>query len=92
MTKTQNDDEQEFMRIPIAGENDSDYDDSNEFEEEEDSTMPYLEEDDLEDTNSTNTEDSDVQSLPIVLALSEPATDEVEQTDKRQIQKLQKTF
>jgi hypothetical protein len=64
-TRTQNDDEQEYVRIPIAGENESDYGDSDEYEEEEDSILPYLEGDDLEDTNSTNTEDSDVTSLPI---------------------------
>jgi hypothetical protein len=40
--KTQTDDETEIARIPIAGEQDSDYDtDSNdEIEEEEDSDLP----------------------------------------------------
>jgi hypothetical protein len=80
-TRTQNDDEQELVRIPIAGENESDYEDSDEYEEEEDSLFPDRAEDDLEDTNSNNTEDSDVQSLPIVIALSGPATDDIEQAD-----------
>ena len=42
MSKAQNDDETEFDRIPIAGENESDYEDSDDIEEEEDSILPYL--------------------------------------------------
>jgi hypothetical protein len=41
-TRSQGDDEIECSRIPIAGENESDYEDSDEYEEEEDSIFPYL--------------------------------------------------
>ena len=42
MTRSQVDEETEFARIPIAGENDSDYDtDSTEIEEEEVSSLPH---------------------------------------------------
>jgi hypothetical protein len=54
LARTQTDDETEFDRIPIAGENESDYGDSDEYEEEEDSSLPYLDGEDLEDTNSTD--------------------------------------
>jgi hypothetical protein len=36
LTRTHTDDEKEFERIPIAEENESDYEDSDEYEEEED--------------------------------------------------------
>ncbi len=85
MIKSQIDDETEFDRIPIAGENESDYEDSDEYEEEEDSILPYLEGEDNDDTNSTDTEDSVLQSVPIVIALSGPAQEnnenEIKQTD-----------
>jgi hypothetical protein len=61
--RTQGDDEIEFNRIPIAGENESDYEDSDEYEEEEDSTFPDLHGEDLEEANSTDTEDSEFQSV-----------------------------
>jgi hypothetical protein len=54
-TRNQGDDEIEFNRIPIAGENESDYDDSDEYEEEEDFTFLYLDGEDLEEANSTDT-------------------------------------
>ncbi len=57
MTRTQTDDETEFQRIPIAGENESDYEDNDEYEEEEDLRMPYLDQEDLDEANSTDTED-----------------------------------
>ena len=57
MAKSQIDDETEFDRIPIAGENESDYEDSDEYEEEEDSIFPYLEGEDNDDNNSTDTEE-----------------------------------
>ncbi len=80
-TRSQRDDEIEFSRIPIAGENESDYEDSDEYEEEEDSTFPYLDGEDNEDTNSNDTEDADFQSIPVVIALSGPTTEEQEQED-----------
>jgi hypothetical protein len=57
MAKSQIDDETEFDRIPIAGENESDYEDIDESEEEEDSILPYLEGEDNDDNNSTDTEE-----------------------------------
>jgi hypothetical protein len=85
MTRNQTDDETEFHRIPIAGENESDYGDSDEYEEEEDSILPYLEGEDNDDSNSTDTDDSEFQNVPIVIVLSEPAQEnngkEIEQTD-----------
>ncbi len=80
-TRSQGDDEIEFNRIPIAGENESDYEDSDEYEEEEDSTFPYLDGEDLEDANSSDTEDNDFQSVPVVIALSGPITEDQEQED-----------
>jgi hypothetical protein len=92
-TRTQNDDEQEFERIPIAGENESDCEDSDEYEEEEDSSLLYLDGEDLEDTNSTNTEDSHFESVPIVIALSGPAPESAnEQEMKRHIQIMTMTL
>ncbi len=64
MAQSQIDDETEFDRIPTAGENESDYEDSDEYEEEEDSILPYLEGEDNDDNNSTDTEDSELQSIP----------------------------
>ncbi len=82
-TRDQGDDEMEFSRIPIAGENESDYEDSDKYEEEEDSTLPYLDAEDLEDANSTDTEDNVLQSVPVVIALSGPITDEQEHEDRQ---------
>jgi hypothetical protein len=93
LTRTQRDDETEFERIPIAGENESDCEDSDEYEEEEDSSLPYLDGEDLEDTNSTNTEDSHFESVPIVIALSGPAPESAnEQEMKRHIQIMTMTL
>jgi hypothetical protein len=80
-TRSQGDDEIEFNRIPIAGENESDCEDSDNYEDEEDSTFPYLDGEDLEDAKSTEIEDNDFQSVPVVIALSGPITDEHEQED-----------
>jgi hypothetical protein len=80
-TRNQGDDKIEFHRIPIAGENESDYEDSDEYEEEEDSTFPYLYGEDLEEANSTDTEDSEFQNVPVVIALSGPTADDQEHAD-----------
>ncbi len=45
------------------------------------STFPYLDGEDIEDANSTDTEDDDFQSVPVVIALSGPITEEQEQED-----------
>jgi hypothetical protein len=83
MAKSQIDDETEFDRITIAGENESDYEGSDEYEEEEDSILPYLEGEDNEDTNSTDTEDSELQSDPIMIALSRPTQENNEQENEQ---------
>ncbi len=83
MAKSQIDDETEFDRIPIAGENKSDYEDSDEYEEEENSILPYLEGEANEDTNSTDTEVSELQNVPIVIALSGPAQENNERKNEQ---------
>jgi hypothetical protein len=60
-----------------------DYEDSDEYEEEEDSTLPYLDGEDIEDANSTVTEDNDFHNAPVVIALSGPASDNYEQEEEK---------
>ncbi len=84
MSRSQVDDETEIARIPIAGENDSDYDtDSSETEEEEDSILPqcYV----LDESSEVNSDITEDESLPIVTILN-PTTvtnHEVRQDDIR---------
>jgi hypothetical protein len=86
MTKTQNDDETEFARIPIAGENDSDYDtDNDEYKEEEDSRLPYLDGDDRAKDNLSDTDDDEFQLIPIVHAITGANTSAKEQENQTKV-------
>ena len=85
-TKAQNDDETEFQRIPIAGENDSDYDtDSDEYKEEENSRLPYLDGVHREDDHSSDNDDDEFIGIPIVHAIPGTEMDEQGQEDKMKV-------
>jgi hypothetical protein len=86
MTKTQTDDETEFARIPIAGENDSDYDtDSDEYKEEEDSRLPYLDGDNRVKDNLSDTDDDEFPLIPIVHAITGTNTSDKEQENQTKV-------
>jgi hypothetical protein len=74
------------LQESYAGENDSDYNtDSDEYKEEEDSRLPYLDGDDREEDNPSDTDDDEFQLIPIVRAIAGTNTSEKEQEDQTKV-------